>query len=150
MLTVEPLTAGIGAEIAGVDLADDLSPEVIEEIRDALLEWKVVFFRDQHRLDRAGHVAFGRRFGELEVHPITPADQEQPEVFVIPAGGHVPRARQLALRRHLAARAVAGLHPAGGASCRRSAATRSGPTWPGLRAARRRDQGADRRPPRHP
>ena len=87
MLTVEPLTAGIGAEIAGVDLADDLSPDVIEEIREILLEWKVVFFRDQHRLDRAAHVAFGRRFGELEVHPITPADQEQPEVFVIPAGG---------------------------------------------------------------
>ena len=60
---------------------------MIEEIREALLEWKVVFFRDQHRLDRTSHVAFGRRFGELEIHPITPKDQEQPEVFVIPAGG---------------------------------------------------------------
>jgi taurine dioxygenase len=87
MLTVEPLTAGIGAEISGVDLADGLTDEVVEEIREVLLEWKVVFFRDQHRLDRAAHVAFGRRFGELEVHPITPADQAQPEVFVIPAGG---------------------------------------------------------------
>ena len=35
---------------------------MIEEIRDALLEWKVLFFRDQHRLDRTSHVAFGRRF----------------------------------------------------------------------------------------
>ena len=85
MLEVEPLTATIGAEIGGVDLADDLDDTVVEEIRGALLEWKVVFFRDQHRLDRDRHVAFGRRFGDLEIHPITPKDQAQPEVFVIPA-----------------------------------------------------------------
>lgn len=84
---VEPLTATIGAEVGGVDLADDLGDDVIDEIRQALLEWKVLFFRDQHQLDRERHIAFGRRFGELEVHPITPKDQEHPEVFVIPAGG---------------------------------------------------------------
>jgi taurine dioxygenase len=86
-ITVEPLTATIGAEIGGVDLADDLDDATVAEIRAALLEWKVVFFRDQHRLDRDAHVAFGRRFGELEVHPLTPEDQEHPEIFVIPAGG---------------------------------------------------------------
>jgi taurine dioxygenase len=87
MLDVAPLTATIGAEVSGVDLAEDLDDTVIDEIRDSLLEWKVLFFRDQHRLDRARHIAFGRRFGDLEVHPITPAGQDQPEVFVIPAGG---------------------------------------------------------------
>lgn len=87
MLTIEPMTATIGAEVSGVDLADELDDGVVEEIRDALLEWKVIFFRDQHGLDRDRHVAFGRRFGELEVHPITPKDQTHPEVFVIPAGG---------------------------------------------------------------
>ncbi len=86
-LKVEPLTATIGAEVGGVDLADDLADDVVEELRAALLEWKVLFFRDQHHLDRDRHVAFGRRFGELEIHPITPKDQEHPEVFVIPAGG---------------------------------------------------------------
>ena len=86
-ITVEPMTATIGAEIGGVDLAEDLSAETIAEIRAALLEWKVIFFRDQHRLDRDSHVAFGRKFGDLEVHPLTPKGQEQPEVFVIPAGG---------------------------------------------------------------
>ncbi|MEY2403926.1 MAG: taurine dioxygenase [Acidimicrobiaceae bacterium] len=87
MLQLAPLTATIGAEITGVELADDLDEGTVEEIREALLEWKVVFFRDQHALDRERHVDFGRRFGDLEVHPITPADQEHPEVFVIPAGG---------------------------------------------------------------
>ena len=55
------MTATIGAEIGGVDLAEDLPPETVAEIRAALLEWKVVFFRDQHELDRDRHVAFGQR-----------------------------------------------------------------------------------------
>lgn len=86
-LTVSPLTATIGAEVGGVDLATDLSDAVVAELRALLLEWKVLFFRGQDALDQSGHVALGRRFGELEVHPITPVDQEHPEVFVIPAGG---------------------------------------------------------------
>jgi taurine dioxygenase len=84
---IEPLTATIGAEIDGVDLASPLSDDQIAEIRAALLAWKVIFFRDQHDLDRASHIAFGRRFGDLEVHPLTPADQEEPEIFVLPSEG---------------------------------------------------------------
>lgn len=86
-ITIDPMTATVGAEIGGVDLADTPSDETIAEIRAALLEWKVIFFRDQHRLDRDSHIAFGRRFGDLEIHPVTPKDQQHPEVFVIPAGG---------------------------------------------------------------
>ncbi len=86
-ITIDPMTATIGAEVGGVDLADELSDETIAEIRGALLEWKVLFFRDQHRLDRKTHIAFARRFGELEIHPITPSDQDDPEIFVVPAGG---------------------------------------------------------------
>jgi taurine dioxygenase len=86
-MKVEPLTATIGAEIGGVDLASDLSDDEITEIRDALLDWKVIFFRDQVGLDRERHIAFGRRFGDLEVHPLTPADQDEPEIFVLPSEG---------------------------------------------------------------
>ena len=86
-LEIAPLTATIGAEIGGVDLASDVSDDVIADIRAALLEWKVIFFRDQHGLDRERHIAFGRRFGDLEVHPLTPADQKEPEIFVLPSEG---------------------------------------------------------------
>ncbi len=89
MLTIEPLTATIGAEIGGVDLVGDADDETIAQIRAALLAWKVIFFRDQHDLDRDRHVAFGRRFGDLEVHPLTPANQDQPEIFVLPSGGEL-------------------------------------------------------------
>src|SRR3954462_15868440 len=86
-LELSPLTATIGAEMHGVDLSTDLSDEVIAEIRAALLEWNVVFFRDENGLERDAHVAFGRRFGDLEVHPLTPKDQEQTEILVSPASG---------------------------------------------------------------
>lgn len=86
-MRIEPLTATIGAEIGDVDLSSELSDDSVAAIRAALLEWKVIFFRDQHDLDREHHIAFGRRFGDLEVHPLTPPDQKEPEIFVLPAEG---------------------------------------------------------------
>ncbi|MEU8794276.1 TauD/TfdA family dioxygenase [Streptomyces sp. NPDC048643] len=62
-LEVKPAAGHIGAEITGVDLAEELPDEVVATIRAAVLRWKVVFFRGQ-RLDHTTHVAFARRFGE--------------------------------------------------------------------------------------
>ena len=84
-LAVEPLTPTIGAEIAGVDLSRELDDPTIDEIRAALLAHKVVFFRDQD-LTRAQHIAFARRFGALEIHPATSADQPDREVLRIAYG----------------------------------------------------------------
>ena len=75
---VVPLTPVIGAEIAGVDLREPLDEELCAELEQALLEWKVIFFRDQ-AIDGAQHRAFARRWGELEVHPFLPQG-EVPEV----------------------------------------------------------------------
>ncbi|WP_258308316.1 TauD/TfdA family dioxygenase [Streptomyces sp. NWU339] len=63
-----PVAGHIGAEITGVDLADEPDDAVIAAVRAAVLRWKVVFFRGQ-RLDHAGHVALARRFGEPVVLP---------------------------------------------------------------------------------
>lgn len=77
---VSPLNPRIGAEIDGVDLRADLPDQTISEIRRALLTYKVIFFRDQD-ITQEQHIAFGRRFGDLEVHPVTPIDQPNPEIF---------------------------------------------------------------------
>ncbi|MDG2003375.1 MAG: TauD/TfdA family dioxygenase [Novosphingobium sp.] len=77
---VKPLTPGIGAEIAGIDLGEHLPDETIAEIRQALLTYKVIFFRDQD-ITQEQHITFGRRFGQLEIHPATPDDQQHPEIF---------------------------------------------------------------------
>ena len=80
-----PLSPTIGAEIRGVDLRDELSDATIAAIRSALLRWKVIFFRDQH-ITTEQHIAFARRFGELEIHPATPKSAEHPEVLSITHG----------------------------------------------------------------
>lgn len=67
-LEVAPISGALGAEVAGVDLADDLSDEVIGEIRQALLDHLVICFREQE-LTPARQIALGRRFGELNIHP---------------------------------------------------------------------------------
>lgn len=70
VLKLTPLSANTGVEIAGVDLANPLSPEAAQEIRDALNTWGAVFFRDQD-ITPDQQVAFARHFGTVEVrtHP---------------------------------------------------------------------------------
>lgn len=63
-ITVEPQSVHIGALIGGVDLTKPLTDLQVSEIRSALLEWKVIFFRDQF-LNHQQHVDFCRQFGEL-------------------------------------------------------------------------------------
>ena len=75
----QPLGATIGAELTGVDLTADLPEDVISDIRRALHEYKVIFFRDQPLTQRQ-HVAFARRFGPLETHPFLPSNTEEPEL----------------------------------------------------------------------
>ena len=80
-IRVEPVTPTIGAEIAGVDLGEELRDEVMREIEQALMRWKVIFFRDQD-ITIEDHKRFGRWFGELEIHPLNER-VEQPELMVI-------------------------------------------------------------------
>ncbi len=79
---VHQMSATIGAVISGVDLAADLSESTIALLRQALLDWKVLFFRNQD-ITTEQHLAFGRRFGELEVHPFAPGKPGFPEVLAI-------------------------------------------------------------------
>lgn len=72
------LTPLIGAEITGVTLSGALASDVVSDLRRALLEWKVLFFRDQD-ISGEQHRAFARLWGELEVHPFLPAG-DVPEV----------------------------------------------------------------------
>ena len=77
-MRVEPLTCSIGAELFGVSLADAARDDALfGEIRALLLKHKVLFLRDQD-IARADHVAFARRFGELEDHPVVPSDPDNP------------------------------------------------------------------------
>ena len=77
-MKIQALTCAIGAEIQGVSLADAARDEgLFAEIRAALLRHRVLFLRDQD-ITRADHVAFARRFGELEDHPVAGSDPDHP------------------------------------------------------------------------
>ena len=64
-IDVRPVSAAVGAEILNVDLADPLQDRTYREIRNALNEHGVIFFRDQ-KLTPAQHLAFTELFGETE------------------------------------------------------------------------------------
>jgi taurine dioxygenase len=77
-MRIEQLSCALGAELVGVDLADAIGDDgLFTQIREALFKYRVLFLRDQD-FSRAEHVAFARRFGELEDHPVAGSDPEHP------------------------------------------------------------------------
>jgi taurine dioxygenase len=78
-ISVTPVGVTIGAEIGDVDLREPLDEATFAEVERALLDFKVIFFRDQD-IDGQQHLAFARRFGELEEHPFLPSADGQVEV----------------------------------------------------------------------
>jgi taurine dioxygenase len=76
--TVSALSPTIGAEIGGVSLADDVDGELFDELNRALLEWKVLFFRDQP-ITTDDQIAFARHWGAIEEHPFARLNFEQPD-----------------------------------------------------------------------
>lgn len=91
-LDVRRLQPTIGAEISGVDLTRPIAPNAAQDIRQALLDHGVIFFRDQP-ISYEDHVALGRVFGDPALENIEP---DRPELMTLksdaantnPAGGH--------------------------------------------------------------
>ena len=75
-----------GAEIRNLDLGSNLDGATVAAIEQLLVNYGVVFFRDQH-LNRDQHRDLGRRFGELHIHPAAPAPEGYPEILIIQADG---------------------------------------------------------------
>src|ERR1700733_13518524 len=69
-LTIRPLQPTIGAEISGIDLTRPLSDADRDQIKAAILQYKVAFFRDRI-LDQEHHAAFARQLGPLYPPPST-------------------------------------------------------------------------------
>jgi len=89
-IDVEPLTPTIGAVVQGVDLKEPVPDSVFAEIERAWMEHLVLFFRDQ-AITPEQHLAFGRRFGELHVHPAAPYANGNPELMQIHADAESTR-----------------------------------------------------------
>ena len=79
-IKLNPISGSLGTEIHGVNLAVDLDDETYAEIKQALLEYLVIFFRDQD-ITPDQQIAFGRRFGDLHIHPFIPSLQGHDEII---------------------------------------------------------------------
>jgi taurine dioxygenase len=76
-LKFDPITPVVGAVAEGVDLASRLDADTVRDIRAAVLEHGVVFFRDQ-QMAREDLAAFMRNFGLLCTDPFSVAALEPP------------------------------------------------------------------------
>ena len=90
-----PLTRHMGAEVHGVDLREPLDDETFRTLHRGFLEHLVLFFRDQD-ITHDQHVAFGRRFGELHIHPSAPCVDGRPELMKVHADATSPFAEGMA------------------------------------------------------
>ena len=81
-IKVRRVAGALGAEVEGLDLAKPVDDQTLAEIERALLEHLVVFLRDQ-RLTPEQHIAFGRRFGELNIHDFVAGMEQYPEILEV-------------------------------------------------------------------
>jgi taurine dioxygenase len=80
---VELVAPALGAEVSNVSIANAIKDDgLFAEIRALLLKHQVLFFRDQD-ISPADHVAFARRFGGLESHPVVPTHPDHPELLLL-------------------------------------------------------------------
>jgi taurine dioxygenase len=66
-ISVTPVTPHIGAEVGQIDLTRPLSNRQVQEVHDALIQFGVIFFRNQE-LDFESHTRFAKYFGDLHIH----------------------------------------------------------------------------------
>ena len=70
-LDIRPCDAPLGAEIAGIDLSQEMDNETFATIAQAYAEYGVIFFREQ-TITPEQHIAFTCRFGGIDPAPHTP------------------------------------------------------------------------------
>lgn len=85
-MTVElrPLSYALGAEVRGLDLTRPCSDADWQAVHAAFLQYGVLLFRGQ-KITREQHIAFSRRFGELDRHESLPLDRDatHPELLMV-------------------------------------------------------------------
>ena len=82
-VTIEPATSVIGAYVDGVDLRQPLEVGTVQALRAALVQWKVLFFRNQP-ITQDDHIRFGQYFGDITpAHPIQASLEGRPEIYAV-------------------------------------------------------------------
>lgn len=81
-LDIRPTAGALGADIGGGDLSQSLSDDIIAEIRQALLDHLVIFFRDQD-ITPDQHMDFAKRFGDIVEYPLVKGLEGYPQIMTV-------------------------------------------------------------------
>lgn len=82
MLKLKPYAGALGAVVENLDLTSTISPSVFEELNQALLEYEVLFFRDQP-LEPKDHAQLASMFGEPQMHEAYPHVEGFPQLTIL-------------------------------------------------------------------
>jgi taurine dioxygenase len=86
---IEPIAGALGAEISGIDLSKPLSSEAFDVLHQALVEYEVIFFRDQD-ITPEQQRDMGLLFGSIKPHPAYPHPDNCPEVTILEHSAEKP------------------------------------------------------------
>jgi|TARA_B100000795_G_scaffold53966_1_gene35355 taurine dioxygenase len=89
MFDVKLIGGALGAQLDGVDLAESLSKEVLQEIRKLLVKHEVIFFRDQ-KISYEQHKEMADFFGPLQTHPAYGTVKGFPEITILESTAEKP------------------------------------------------------------
>ena len=79
-IKVTPNKNNVGAQIDAE--LQNFNDDIINEIKDALAEYGVVFFRNQN-LDSEKYIQFAKQFGPLAEYPMLRGLEGHPEITVV-------------------------------------------------------------------
>tara|TARA_B110000495_G_scaffold193031_1_gene197797 strand:- start:194 stop:1018 length:825 start_codon:yes stop_codon:yes gene_type:complete len=82
MLKLKPYAGALGAVVENLDLTSTISPSVFDELNQALLEYEVLFFRDQP-LEPKDHAQLASMFGEPQMHEAYPHVEGFPQLTIL-------------------------------------------------------------------
>jgi taurine dioxygenase len=82
-LVARPLSSALGAEIVDVDLRQDLSADIIDDIIDAWHRYLVLLFRNQS-LSEDEQIRFARHFGALQQRTRPPEARNEKSIIKYP------------------------------------------------------------------
>ena len=82
MLDFQPCSGALGAFVSGVDLCQPIDAHALAELKAALLEYEVLFFRDQP-MSPENHAEFAELFGQPQLHEAYDHVVDYPQLTIL-------------------------------------------------------------------
>ena len=78
-IAARPISPALGAEIEGIDIAGGVSDAQFADLRQAFIDYGVVFLREQD-ITPEQHIAFAERWGAININRFFKADADYPMI----------------------------------------------------------------------